>query len=399
MADIPFDVVIAHGPCNDGRTAAWVYWSTLPDSVKAELAKLGGVYAPRDAEETGGGPKMRPSVTSLEGAAALVAGPDTARKVLGVEIARAPPVVFAFAAPQSPVPDALVRGRRVLALDLDLGDELRAVVAAAAFVHLIDHHASAEPHIRAVRRDFPPERFTYSFDVGKMFSGALLAWIQFRSLDAVPELVRAVQIADTWSWDQDPAIDMRAVVLAMAVRRVLRSFPDISATVDAWQSFPDGPRAFTAFLADEGRAFMRYRDHVVSGIAARPSVFYVVVKVGEERRWLRALGVNGSVFSSEVGHALRAETAPAFEAKGVRIDFTFQWYWRPDDGIVVASLRGPGSGIDLSRVAAAIVGDGKERGGGHPAAAGLAIRGLENFGKVFLTAPPDGVAEFQPTEP
>lgn len=369
----PYSVVIFHDPCDDGKTGAWAYYKSLSPATQAELALLGGIFGSSAAPHMHVGPRTTPSLVSIEGALALRAGPEEAKRVLGVEIARTPPVIFVGVAPQTPIPAALVAGQRVVVIDVDLGASLMPVVEAAAETLVIDHHPSARKYIVecAARH---PEKFGACFETDKSESGATLAWKHFHPGTPVPDLVDIVRVGDTWSWG-GYWCDAQAVQLVMRQDKVLRNFGSIT---EAAEKMAD--RNYVLAVAEKGAQLLAYRDSIVSDIARKAEVFYVT----DGARTYRGLGVNNGHFVSEVGNAIREEVAPAYEAaSGTAIDFVFCWFHMPVEDKIIVSLRGPGEGIDLSVLAATVVGLGKENGGGHKPAAGFQILDLTNFWNVF----------------
>src|SRR3989338_2234996 len=97
-----FDLVLAHGPCNDGYVSAFLYYSMLSENIQASLRNEKGFYAESPAAF-----EVRPvKPTSIDGCKAL-----RARQ----------PVLFCFTPPQPDLPDELVTGAKILVLDLDMG--------------------------------------------------------------------------------------------------------------------------------------------------------------------------------------------------------------------------------------------------------------------------------------
>lgn len=135
-------LVIYHGGCDDGFTAAWVARKALPDA------------------------EFRPYTYEMP--------PPTPAEVTGRDLYV---LDFSF--------NAAVMG--------PLADEATKVV-------VLDHHKSAQAALQVfatMRRDDP--RVTVVFDQSK--SGAVLAWDHFNPSYLPPSLVRYVQDRDLWKWE------------------------------------------------------------------------------------------------------------------------------------------------------------------------------------------------------
>lgn len=136
-------LVIYHGGCDDGFTAAWAARKVLPDA------------------------EFRPYTYEM-----------------------APP----------PVED--VRGRDVYVLDFSFTEAaLNQIADLATKVVVLDHHKTAAPALEVFARchqDDPSIRVV--FDQSK--SGAVLAWEYFHPNTPLPELVKYVQDRDLWRWEE-----------------------------------------------------------------------------------------------------------------------------------------------------------------------------------------------------
>jgi len=112
--------------------------------------------------------------------------------------------VFLFCNPNSSIPSELVENRTVLVCDVDLGTEnLCNVIEKASSVRLIDHHSGTEKSIEVCTSKYP-EKFSYVFDKEINESAASLTWKEFHPDSPIPPLVTAVQISDTWNFEQSP---------------------------------------------------------------------------------------------------------------------------------------------------------------------------------------------------
>lgn len=104
-----------------------------------------------------------------------------------------------------PPPD--VRGRRVYILDFCYPRaELEILTAAAAHVTVLDHHVSAMHKVfpetlgaDVQKREHEDVKCRIKFDLTK--SGARLAWEFFHPGEPVPLLVQYVQARDLWTFD------------------------------------------------------------------------------------------------------------------------------------------------------------------------------------------------------
>lgn len=369
--DFPFDVILSHGPCDDGMTAAWIAYRRLPAEYRQQLAAEGGPYAVKDpARDFVVHTDPRPWATSVEGALALQQ--------------RGFPVVFAFTYPQPEIPRELIQNRRVLMLDLDAGDATEKLVDAAASVVHIDHHKTGEAIVARCRAAFP-DKYTAVFTTAKTESAASLAWKYFNPSLPIPDLVQYVQIADTWNWAQLHSVDVRAAKEAMYVYEHLASLPGVEALFQSWS-----PNTTQSLVAD-GAAFKKHQDRTALANAKKSDVAYVRVasSTAAPDVIMTCLVVNASPGTGTfVGNMQKQIVAPAHELSGTKIDLCAVWSYCLSADKIAVSLRGPGPDVDLSHVAANIRGDGVKPGGGHAAAAGFTVIGIENLRTVFLTERP-----------
>jgi hypothetical protein len=399
MDENHFDVVIARANTPDAMVGAWVYWSTLSEEARAEMVPLGDIFASRPPYNNVRARPSGPAVTSLEGALALAQGPDVAREVLGVELAQSPLVIFVFVAPWTPIPAELVRWKRVLIIDLNLGEELWPVVYAAAHVHVVGHDAGVAQHAMDCRRSFDRSRLTYAVECAKEFSGALLTWIRFRSPEPIPWLVRVVQCMARDDSAQEPGIDMLSVLLAMRAREMLRTFPDISGAVCEWEAMPDAGRSGTVALADEGRIVEIARRNAIVHIIQSAAVRYVIAAPNGKKCWYRGLGVsNCPLWQKRTCAALVAGPARAYEEAGMRIDFVFMWTYCPHNDMIHVAVRSTGTGINQHKLARTIMGYGKQRGKGGATLGSFYIQGAANLDNILRILPPSDIREFDPAE-
>jgi hypothetical protein len=356
-----YDVIIAHGPgCNDGATAAWSFWRTLPREYRELLAKEGGFYSkPEKAEKEEyqvREPYIHPS--SPEGAIKLQD--------------RGFPVVFVFIQPSEGVPTKLIENKRVLILDLDMGDALIPVVATASYTFLSDHHDSTLLTIHK-HSDFLLNRYRYKFgmyiNTSKSESGATLAWRLSHNAE-IPPLVQTVRIGDTWQWNEYPELQARYVLKALHIRRSFRSFPDIEGTYINWTT------NFQSHI-QKGHAVSEFENALVKQAAKRCNLGFIQTNDGTV---YTIAYTQADILYSEIGSSMKWYAEQRFK---VPIHFCVTWKYVSYKGIVCVSLRDAESGINLASIARNIKGsDGK--GGGHAEAAGFSFFGLENFHNFIL---------------
>ena len=359
-----YDVVLFHGPCVDGGTAAWTYWHQLPEGYRAMLHKTGGYYS---GERAIG--ERNVLSTSTAGAIRL--------------LKQGYPLVFASVIP-APIPLELVAGRRVVTLDI-CPTNLMEILEVATSVKVVDHHISAEPLVKLAQEKYP-NKFSSRFVTAKTDSGASLAWKEFEGPDApIPLLVTCVQIGDTWNFEQRPDLQVKAVNEALYSSGCFDSFEGTEKHFQEWSQQGD---AFYHKLVESGNYIRMYQQLLVESIARKSCLLYAVANEQGQQRVYNVLTVCSGTLNSEVGNVMRTHVAPVYEAKGTRIDFTVVWSYDPHDRMIRISFRGAGEGIDLSQVAKQLVGEGFQPGGGHRAASGAVIKGIENFHKVFLHSPP-----------
>jgi hypothetical protein len=351
-------VVIAHGPCNDGRVAAWCHWRTQPAATKAQLAAEGGVYAPQadDASETpdAGGKRA----TSAESAARLLAeGCDT---------------VYVFAQPLDRMPVGLARGRHLLLLDITLEASLRQLVEEAETAVVCDHHESARGLLGGLAAEYP-NKLSVNFDTKR--SGARIAWERFFPKQPLSPVVAYVEDRDLWQW-RLPA--SREVNEALQVEGLLSTFGDIERLHGEWA--PD-TAAFLG-LCTRGALYMRSQHAFLNRLAKGAIRATVAVRRRDADEAARppqtynVLLCCSPTHASELAHVLLEEHAPQHERKGWEIHFVAVWQPSvlPKRQIFV-SIRTSRPDVDLSAISTRIIGGAG--GGGHVAAAGFKIDGAD----------------------
>lgn len=365
LVNFPYDVILAHGPgCNDGATAAWCVWRLLPDFYRNELQKEGGFYSKpehREDEEENEQPAQKgPNEAFIHANA-----PEGAMKLQDKGF----PVVFVFVQPSEGVPRKLIENKRVIVLDLDMGDALPPVVEAAAFVCLVDHHDSTSTtlhkHSQLLYETYR-HKFATFVNTHKSESGASLSWKLTHSATP-PPFVQIVRIGDTWQWQDYPELQARSVLKALHMRRTFRSFPDIEDTFQTWD------QQFQSYI-HKGKSVADYETALVKQIAKQCDLGFIQTNDGTV---YTVAYTQASVLHSEVGAMIRYYAQKRFK---MPIDICATWKYASFKGLVSISLRDGIPGINLAEVARNIK-DGNGKGGGHAPAAGFSFFGLENFHK------------------
>ncbi len=357
----PQTVVIAHGPCNDGRIAAWCHWRTQPAATKTRLAAEGGVYAMTSgdfSESPNAGGKR---ATAVESAIRLLAeGCDT---------------VYVFAQPLDRMPVGLVQGRHLLLLDITLEASLRQLVEESETTEVCDHHESARGILEELAAEYP-NKLSVVFDTKR--SGARIAWERYFPQQPLPPVVAYIEDRDLWQW-RLPA--SREVNEALQVEDLLSTFGGIEELHAEW-----APNTATFVgLCTRGALYLRSQRAFLNRIAKGAIRATVAVRGadGDEpsrgakpHKTYNVLLCCSPTHASELAHVLLEEHAPNHEQKGWEIHFVAVWQPSvvPKRQIFV-SVRTSRPDIDLSTISARIIGGAG--GGGHVAAAGFKIDGAD----------------------
>jgi hypothetical protein len=363
-----YDVIISHGPgCSDGITAAWCFWRKLPREYRELLAKEGGLYSKPEAnanEENSSDKASDPYIhpNSPEGAMALQN--------------KGFPIVFVFLQPQEEVPVKLVENKRVIILDLDMGDSLVNVVTYARSVLLSDHHDSTPITINkhaSFLLEQSRDKFAMYIVTNKSESGASLAWRLTHSA-VIPNFVHIVRIGDTWQWHEYPTLHARFVLRALHIRRAFRSFPDIEATFIHWdENF--------ATNVQKGRAVLESETALIKQIAKQCDIGFIQTNDG---RVYTVAYTQCNILHSEVGSSMKWYAQKRFK---IPIHFCATWKYVSYKGLICVSMRDGEQGINLASIAREIKGcNGK--GGGHAEAAAFSFYGLEKFHDFIMKSSP-----------
>lgn len=381
----PFDVIIAHGPCQDGTTSAWLVWRRLPEFYKFLLRKIGGFYTnkyrfKKDYKLGKNNSYVSSHIhpNSPEGSIIL--------QKLGY------PVVFVFTKPKAAIPRELIEDKNVLILDLDLGDHLVQVIQNSNKTLLIDHHDSTVDTLATYSEILSSPSLEGKFETfvstEKTESGASLAWCYFynnKVLGAkIPPFIDIVRIGDNWTWKDNP--HAKSIIRALYVRKAFNSFDDIEKAYNTWQNMEK------AYIA-QGQAILEYEINVIRNIAKKVQIGYMVVEHNNhnnqhfyksrfyspdnaivkykqdhssphETVYCIAY-TSTSVLKSEVACSMRYYANENFK---INVDFCAIWNYVPNTNLISISLREPSKGLNLSYIAKNVKNSSK-LGGGHMEAA------------------------------
>lgn len=224
----------------------------------------------------------------------------------------------------------------VYIVDFSFPRDVLAALDARAWVHVIDHHTTAQEALRGLP--------FVTFDMSK--SGAVLTWEHFHK-EPVPELLHYVQDRDLWQWQLARSKEINAALWKGTPR-------EFSRWKDLCHLWDKGVTTGKERLIEAGEIIATYDALTVDSLCKHP-------------HWLRILSwtvpaVASPVLQSEIGHQLLQlhPSAPFAVA-----------YMTLDDGTFAYSLRARADDFDVSVVA-------KEfGGGGHKAAAGF--RAIDRF--------------------
>lgn len=382
----PYDVILSHKSCNDGATAAWIVWRTLPESYRQELEKEGGFYAtPKFEEEQPKTKKKSQKVLEKMTLAEFKLYYDSVNKpyvhpnsfegAMDLQ-SKGYPVVFAFADPKESIPTALIYNKRVLILDLDLGIELIKIVKVAKHVVLIEHHDSTATAIKNNAEYLLTEnkdKFVQIVNTDKSESAATLTWKYFwKSEDnKVPDLIEIVRIGDHHKWEDCLELHPKLVHNALFVERVFRSFIDIERTFINWEE------NFEHYV-EKGRNLAEYQKALVNKAAKHCDLGYIrTCGTGGSIKMYTVAYTQATILHSEIGANIRKYAEKRFN---VPIDFCVTWKYASHKDAVSLSFRDPQKGINLAEIAATMKNENRN-GGGHETASSFTFFGIHNLHK------------------
>ena len=226
-------------------------------------------------------------------------------------------------------------------------DILKALLAVAPFVGVLDHHEAHKPTLEAasewVAAQGAQDTFHYVFD--SMASGAALAWKHL--VGFLPTTVSYVQDRDLWKWSLVNSRDINAYIATKAtgITKPIESYMirdyKLALAVGSWV------RATSALEIANCLSEARVMD--VCGYA------------------VPAVNMTPSNMSEALNKLLQQNPRYPFAAA----------YWILGDGRVKVSLRGLGA-VNLNLLAQQL------GGGGHPDAAGYVLPNMQGLDKGSL---------------
>lgn len=242
------------------------------------------------------------------------------------------PVVFAGYDDEPPE----VEGLGVLITDFCYPEGvMRAMAAKAKWIHVSDHHQTAEPVITSLIQE---HAIKGTFDLNR--SGAVLAWNYAQGEGRpIPWLLQYVQDRDLWKFEIDGSREVHAVLASIP-----RSYEDWTALAKRLEDPARRPQVIA-----EGAGILRARNSDIASTIAATA---------------RTMNIGGHdvpvanvpyLWASEVGHIL-----------GDGVSFAATYFDRAD-GMRSFSLRSSPNGADVAKIAE------KFGGGGHKHAAGFSI--------------------------
>lgn len=245
----------------------------------------------------------------------------------------------------APVPD--IYQRDVYLVDFSYKrDIVQMMCQYAKSVTLLDHHKSALEDLWDLASKF--ENFDMDFCTESK-SGAIIAWdyvkTSVKHRRKMPELLRHVQDRDLWKFELKHTREIMAYVFSNNL------------TIEMFESLT---KMSLRLAAKEGTAILRAHSRNVESIAkqcARPMF------IGD--RVVTCVNSNG-MFASDIGSLLSAEDDQSFIAS----------YFDTESARVFSLRSCPGTGVDVSKIAA------QYGGGGHKHAAGFKVPRHHDLAKV-----------------
>jgi hypothetical protein len=396
----PKRLFLFHGPgCRDGNTTAAIVWNSQLSKVKEYLKQYGGMYSSEKRDPNEPSPHT----------------PEMALKIVKEwKLDDIPPHVFVFIYPNTMLPDDLVKGFEVFFGDLDLGAKcLTHLMSLADTISGIDHHPTSFDTLKTLGfkdEDFDDEEgakvitrgrtanqkstFVLRLDTRLSVSAASLTWNYF-GYGPIPPFVTMIQIDDTWQWDQkvpidgkERSIDVKAYMEGLYINDGMRNFESICQHIKE-------PH-IDEYVAI-GKVLLKHKDALVDSIAKKANLGYMTGKLpgkdgkaGDEKTMnYTVLYISSIVYASEVADRMRTMFVPDYAKKGIEIDFTVVWNYKPDengkDSIYTVSLRCPRSTLDLGIIARNL--KSAITGGGHAGASGATFPGKLHITDIISKTP------------
>jgi len=343
---------IRHGPwCPDGTWAAMPFWLALEPSVRERLEELLGEGKNFDRNATkAANPEWCPNLCKA--------------KEEGLPL-------FITANPGDYPPKDLLEGYVVLLVDFCYGkkafDILMQEIGPTGHVIILDHHETNEQVVAAIRDEYSG-RITTVFDTSR--SGAEIAW-EFARAQGIytgPDSRVKDYVGDRDMWKFALAYS-REINAALRVENISSSLGSATA---AYHRETDYPTWLDTEAARSGECYLRAQAEIVQAIASGAKTAYVTARADSgELEEYKIRVVNSPTFQSEIGH----ELASRAWSDGGLPDFVAVWCYKHGYDEMHISVRTARPDINLSKIAPAIV--GAINGGGHPAAAGCAVKGSD----------------------
>lgn len=356
---VPYDIIFSHGPCIDGYTAAWIFWRNLSTETKNKLALKGGMYS-----------KYRTPLG--EGENYMFQNPHNMYNALKM-VNEGYKKVFVFMKPGQKIFPDLYVGKKVLILDLDIGDQLVDVINSASHVTLIDHHISTLSTL-SKNKIVDSDKFKLYFG-DKTHSAASMAWKIVYNTNEIPELINIVRITDTWNFEGN--YNVSKINDAMYARNCLSNFHKIEYLHLKWHEF-----SFN--LLSEGNVISKYKNRLLKSIANKFSLGNIHSIDNGNEVIHNVAYCTSTVLHTGVGMLIKENVKKRYPRK--QVHFIAIWKYVPYDdyqqGKVTVSLRDPEENIDLSIIARNVVGKDETKiicGGGHCEASSFMFTGIENL--------------------
>lgn len=361
-----FDVVISHKKCFDGTLGSYCIWRTLPKSYQNLLAKEGGFYSNNKR-------KSFSSDDSDDSSNKGFIHPNSCGGALLLQ-EKGFPLVFVFVQHTDEIPKELVFNKKVLILDVDLGDNLIKTIGFSEKVLLIDHHDSTNHTLERNKyaiNNIYKDKFTKYVNTSTKECACTLTW-KLTHKEPLPPLLDIVRVSDNFAWEDNH--NAKFIMHSLILKRTFKSFQDIDNTYKTWD------KQYNSYV-NNGKSMVAYENVIVKKIAKQCDHGYIQTNDGQV---YSVAYVQCNVLHSEVGSIMKYYAERRFN---IKIDFCVTWKYASHKNIVSVSLRNSNSNLDLSEIARNVKGS-NGGGGGHCSASSFFFTGLENFHNYILKTHP-----------
>ncbi len=238
----------------------------------------------------------------------------------------------------TPIELEKLRGKKVIFVDCSLKkSELQVLRSIADTVVILDHHDSA-------MKDLADEPGCF-FVMGN--SGAVLAWHYFHGANTKPpSLLQLIEDRDLWKWDDRATSE--ALHYALVDKHPKLDFKDFAAYIDADELLK---------LIEHGKSLIAINQQWCAQTAQQAQLKLFTPPGSDVTYKVMCQELENSKLISELAEYLYTNN---------QVDFVMLWF-KLDSGKYKISFRGNKPEINLGEVAASL------GGGGHPAAAGVAV--------------------------